>query len=59
MYEAFPSMRSLHFQSATGPTECQDLLGLDFRTAALRRDGQGAQLHPTGSLGCDMTPAYL
>jgi hypothetical protein len=32
MYEAFPKMRSLHFQSATGPTECQDLLGMDFRT---------------------------
>jgi hypothetical protein len=32
MYEAFPRMRSLHFQSPTGPTECQDLLGMDFRT---------------------------
>ncbi|HXW38101.1 MAG TPA: sulfotransferase, partial [Acidimicrobiales bacterium] len=25
MYETFPRMRSLHFQSPTGPTECQDL----------------------------------
>ena len=33
MYETFPRMRSLHFQSPTGPTECQDLLGMDFRTA--------------------------
>ncbi len=33
MYDAFPKMRSLHFQSPTGPTECQDLLGMEFRTA--------------------------
>ncbi|HEV3132399.1 MAG TPA: sulfotransferase, partial [Acidimicrobiales bacterium] len=32
MYEMFPKMRSLHFQTATGPTECQDLLGMEFRT---------------------------
>src|SRR5580693_9202294 len=31
MYETFPKMRSLHFQTATGPTECQDLLGMEFR----------------------------
>lgn len=32
MHTFFPKMRSLHFTTATGPTECQDLLGMDFRT---------------------------
>ena len=33
MYEAFPRMKSMYFQTATGATECQDLLGMEFRTA--------------------------
>ena len=33
MYATFPRMASLYFQTATGPTECQDLLGMEFRTA--------------------------
>ncbi len=33
MYATFPRMGSMYFQTATGPTECQDLLGMEFRTA--------------------------
>jgi hypothetical protein len=32
MYEAFPRMRTLYHQEATTATECQDLLGMTFRT---------------------------
>jgi hypothetical protein len=57
MYETFPKMRSLHFQSATGPTECQDLLGLDVRTSHF--DGMAiVPSYTAWVLGCDMTPAY-
>jgi hypothetical protein len=33
MYAAFPRMRELYHQEATTATECQDLLGMTFRTA--------------------------
>jgi hypothetical protein len=58
MYATFPKMRSLHFQSPTGPTECQDLLGMDVRTSHF----DGMAIVPSYTewvLGCDMTPAYL
>ena len=32
MYDAFPRMRTLYHQEATTATECQDLLGMSFRT---------------------------
>jgi hypothetical protein len=32
MYAAFPRMRELYHQEATTATECQDLLGMTFRT---------------------------
>jgi hypothetical protein len=32
MYETFPRMRRLHHAEATTATECQDLLGMSFRT---------------------------
>jgi hypothetical protein len=57
MYSTFPKMRSLHFQSPTGPTECQDLLGMEFRTSHF----DGMAIVPSYTrwvLGCDMTPAY-
>jgi hypothetical protein len=57
MYTTFPKMRSLHFQSPTGPTECQDLLGMEFRTSHF----DGMAIVPSYTqwvLGCDMTPAY-
>jgi Sulfotransferase family len=57
MYETFPKMRSLHFQTATGPSECQDLLGMEFRTSHF--DGMATvPSYTRWVLGCDMTPAY-
>ena len=32
MYQMFPLMRTMHHEEATTPTECQDLLGMSFRT---------------------------
>ena len=32
MNRMFPLMASMHHEEATGPTECQDLLGMSFRT---------------------------
>jgi hypothetical protein len=57
MYDTFPKMRSLHYQSATGPTECQDLLGMDLRTSHF--DGMAiVPSYVRWVLECDMTPAY-
>jgi hypothetical protein len=57
MYDAFPLMRRLHFQAADGPTECQDLLGLEFRTTHF--DGMAhVPSYTQWALHCDMSPAY-
>ncbi|MGI0130929.1 MAG: sulfotransferase family protein, partial [Thermoplasmata archaeon] len=57
MYEAFPRMKSLYFQTATGPTECQDLLGMEFRTSHF--DGMArVPSYVRWVLDCDMSPAY-
>jgi hypothetical protein len=57
MYETFPKMRALHFQSPTGPTECQDLLGMELRTAHF--DGMArVPTYTRWVLDCDMAPAY-
>jgi hypothetical protein len=57
MYDTFPKMRSLHFQTATGPTECQDLLGMDLRTSHF--DGMAiVPSYTNWVVECDMTPAY-
>ena len=57
MYEAFPRMRTLHFQSATGPTECQDLLGMEFRCGHF--DGMArVPSYVSWVLDCDMSSAY-
>jgi hypothetical protein len=57
MYETFPKMASLHHETATGPTECQDLLGMGFRTAHF--DGMAhVPSYTDWVLGCDMVPAY-
>jgi hypothetical protein len=57
MDAAFPKMRSLHIQTATGPTECQDLLGMEFRTTHF--DGMAhVPSYTTWAMGCDMVPAY-
>jgi len=57
MYEVFPKMASLYHQTATGPTECQDLLGMEFRTSHF--DGMArVPSYTRWALECDMTPAY-
>jgi Sulfotransferase family len=57
MYTAFPKMRSLYFQTATGPTECQDLLGMAMRTEHF--DGMAhVPTYTAWVIGCDMRPAY-
>jgi hypothetical protein len=57
MYEAFPRMKTLHFQSATGPTECQDLLGMEFR--AEHFDGMArVPSYAEWVIDCDMTGTY-
>lgn len=57
MYDTFPQMRALYDQSPTGPTECQDLLGMAFRTAHF--DGMAhVPSYTEWVVGCDMTPAY-
>ena len=33
MDEAFPLMQTMHHTEATAATECQDLMGMSFRTA--------------------------
>lgn len=57
MYTMFPEFKSLYFQTATQATECQDLLGMAFRTEHF--DGMA---HVPGYtdwvLDCDMVPAY-
>ena len=58
MYETFPRMRSLHFQSATGPTECQDLLGMEFRTEHF--DGMArVPSYVEWVIDCDMDGTYV
>lgn len=57
MYQAFPRMASMYFQTATDPTECQDLLGMAFRTAHF--DGMAhVPSYTAWVLDCDMAPAY-
>jgi len=57
MYEAFPRMKTMYFQTATGATECQDLLGMALRTAHF--DGMAhVPSYTDWVVDCDMTPAY-
>ena len=57
MYEAFPRMKAMYFQTATGATECQDLLGMEFRTAHF--DGMAhVPRYTDWVVNCDMAPAY-
>ncbi len=57
MYSAFPRMKSMHLQTATGATECQDLLGMAFRTAHF--DGMAhVPRYTEWVTNCDMATAY-
>ena len=57
MNEMFPLMQTMHHEEATSPTECQDLLGMSFRTVHF--DGFG---HVPSYLewvtDCDMRGTY-
>ncbi|HEV8065599.1 MAG TPA: sulfotransferase [Acidimicrobiales bacterium] len=57
MYSVFPRMKALYFQTATGPTECQDLLGMEMRTSHF--DGMAhVPSYTAWVMDCDMAPAY-
>ena len=57
MDQAFPKMKMLYFQTATGATECQDLLGMEFRTSHF--DGMAhVPSYTDWVIDCDMVPAY-
>ena len=58
MYEAFPKMAVLYHQTATGATECQDLLGMEFKTAHF--DGMAhVPSYTKWVTACDMDGAYV
>lgn len=56
--DMFPLMKTLYNSEPTAPTECQDLMGMSFRTfhfdGAVRAPGYLAWL-----MGCDMRGTYL
>lgn len=57
MYEMFPLMASMHHQEATTATECQDLLGMSFRTVHF--DGFGrVPSYLAWVTDCDMRGTY-
>lgn len=57
MDAVFPRMKALYPQTGAGPTECQDLLGMDFR--ATHFDGMArVPGYVSWVVVCDMLPAY-
>ncbi len=57
MYEMFPLMRSMHHEEARSATECQDLLGMSFRTVHF--DGFGhVPSYLSWVTDCDMRGTY-
>ena len=57
MYEMFPLMAEMHHQEATTATECQDLLGMSFRTVHF--DGFGyVPSYLAWVTDCDMRGTY-
>jgi Sulfotransferase family len=57
MNEMFPLMQSMHHQEATSATECQDLLGMSFRTVHF--DGFGrVPSYLEWVTDCDMRGTY-
>jgi len=57
MYTTYPQWASMHHETAETPTECQDLLGMDFKAQHF----EGMAYVPAYSrwvLDCDMTSAY-
>jgi len=56
-YAARPEMRTMYDASATGSTECQDLLGMEFRTWHFCGDWRVPR-YDAWQRECDMEPAY-
>jgi hypothetical protein len=57
MHAAYPDLKAMHDSSATSPTECQDLLGREFR--AQHFCGQyWVPSFARWQIDCDMVPAY-
>jgi hypothetical protein len=57
MHSAYPELVAMYFATATSATECQDLLGREFR--AQHFCGQyRVPSYAEWQLGCDMEPAY-
>ena len=57
MNEMFPLMQTMHHEEATTPTECQDLLGMSFRTVHF--DGFGrVPSYLAWVTECDMRDTY-
>ena len=57
MDQMYPRMKALYPQSAAGPTECQDLLGMSFRT--IHFDGMArVPGYISWALDADMAAAY-
>jgi len=57
MYTAYPKWASLHHETAETPTECQDLLGMEFK--AEHFDGMAyIPAYSEWVVNCDMTSAY-
>ena len=57
MYAAYPKWASMHHETAETPTECQDLLGMEFK--AEHFDGMAyVPAYSEWVMNCDMTSAY-
>jgi hypothetical protein len=57
MYTTYPKWASLHHETAETPTECQDLLGMEFK--AEHFDGMAyIPAYSDWVVNCDMTSAY-
>jgi Sulfotransferase family len=57
MHEMYPLMASMHHEEATTPTECQDLLGMTFRTVHF--DGMArVPSYMDWVTACDMRVTY-
>lgn len=57
MYTTYPKWAAMHHETAETPTECQDLLGMDFK--AEHFDGMAyVPAYSEWVMNCDMTSAY-
>ncbi|MGH7821584.1 MAG: sulfotransferase family protein [Candidatus Binatia bacterium] len=57
MHGAYPELVSMYFATAKSPTECQDLLGREFRAQHFC-GSYWLPAYAEWQMGCDMEPAY-